>query len=195
MPVDWFQLWLSLRVAGLAAAISLALGLWLAWLLAHRDFPGKDALGAAVSMLHALPPTVICTYLLFLFDGRPQAFTWRAAVLAAVAGSFPALARTSRATFEALDRACQNSARSLGASEWRVFWRIALPLGWRPILAAAAVAFARVLTEFAAVLIVARRAPVRSAPLAFPLLAILALVALSAAGAGQFLNLSRRSRT
>ncbi len=72
MQIDWFPLWLSLRVAVLSTAISLAAGLWLAWLLANREFRGKQALDAAVTLPLVLPPTVLGFYLLVVL-GRESA--------------------------------------------------------------------------------------------------------------------------
>ena len=57
--IDWFPLWLSLEVATAATLISLALGIWLAWLLANRDFSGKELLDAITALPLALPPTVL----------------------------------------------------------------------------------------------------------------------------------------
>ena len=133
MPLDWSPLWLSLRVAGLATAISLALGLWLAW----------RRLQVFVVLQLALPPTILCSYFLF------HPFTWQIAAAAGVVYAVPFLARSAAAAFQAVDPAYERAARSLGASEWRVFWRISLPLGCRHIAAAAAIAFARILTEYA----------------------------------------------
>lgn len=148
MTVDWFPLWLSLRVAGLATAISLVLGLWLAFLLR-----GRQALDAVLSLPLALPPTIVVSYFLF-------PFTWRVAVAAAIVYALPFLLRAARTAFQGVDQNYLNAARILGASDTRVFLRIALPLAWRPILAAAAIAFARVLSEFAATLWIASRLPV-----------------------------------
>ncbi|MEK7836470.1 MAG: molybdate ABC transporter permease subunit, partial [candidate division NC10 bacterium] len=63
MP-DLFPVWLSLRVAGLATLLTLAIGLPLAWVLARRRFPGRDLLEAAVVLPLVLPPTVLGYYLL-----------------------------------------------------------------------------------------------------------------------------------
>jgi molybdate transport system permease protein len=58
---------------------------------------------------------------------------------------------------ERVDARYEKAARSLGASEWRVFWRIGVQLAWAPILWGAAIIFARISTEFAAVLVISRR--------------------------------------
>jgi molybdate transport system permease protein len=86
-------------------------------------------------------------------------FTWKAAVVAALLHSLPLLVKSARAALESVDRSCERAARTLGASEWRLFWRVTLPLAQRSILAATALAFARSLGEFGATLMVAGSIP------------------------------------
>src|SRR5579872_801072 len=172
MQIDWFPLWLSLRVALLSTALAFAGGLWIAYLLANRQFRGKDVLDAAVTLPFVLPPTVLGYYLLVLLGhrsplgklwekifGSPLVFTWKAAVVAALLYSLPLLVKSSRAALESVDRSCERAARTLGASEWKLFWRVTLPLARRSILAATALAFARSLGEFGATLMVAGSIP------------------------------------
>jgi molybdate transport system permease protein len=175
MHLDWFPLWLSLEVATAATLISVALGLWLAWLLANRDFPGKNLLDAITTLPLALPPTVLGYYLLVVIGrsswigraweavtGSPLVFTWRAAVIASTLHAIPLLTKSSRAALESVDLACERAARSLGASEWRLFWRVSLPLARRPIAAATVLAFARSLGDFGATLMIAGDIPGRT---------------------------------
>lgn len=175
MPIDWFPLWLSLRVAALATLFSLALGLWLAWLLANRRFRGKAAVDAVVTLPLVLPPTVLGYYLLVALGrlsplgkmyeavfGTPLVFTWQAAVVASTVHALPLLVKTARAALESVDRTYEKAARNLGASEWRVFWRISLPLARRAVLASAVLAFARSLGDFGATLMVAGNIPGRT---------------------------------
>jgi molybdate transport system permease protein len=175
MAIDWFPLWLSLEVAAWATGISLILGIWLAWLLANRQFPGKDALDALTTLPLALPPTVLGYYLLVVIGrtswighaweqvtGSPLVFTWRAAVIASTLHAIPLLVKSSRAALENVDAAYERAARSLGASEWRLFWRVSIPLARRPIAAAAAIAFARSMGDFGATLMVAGDIPDRT---------------------------------
>ena len=172
MQIDWFPLWLSLRVASLATVFALALGLWLAYYLANRHFWGKELLDAFATLPLVLPPTVLGYYLLVVLGresplgrvyesifGRPLVFTWQAAVVAATIHAFPLLVKTARAALESVDRAYEKAARNLGASEWRVFWRVTLPLARRSIFAAAVLAFARSLGDFGATLMVAGNIP------------------------------------
>jgi molybdate transport system permease protein len=175
MHLDWFPLWLSLEVATAATLISLALGLGLAWLLANRDFPGRELVDAVATLPLALPPTVLGYYLLVVIGrsgwigraweaatGSPLVFTWRAAIIASTLHAIPLLIKSSRAALESVDLACERAARSLGASEWRLFWRVSLPLARRPIAAATVLAFARSLGDFGATLMIAGDIPGRT---------------------------------
>ena len=141
--------WLALRVAGLSTGISVVVGLWLAWTLANREFAGKRALGALATAALALPAPVLCYYLLCVL-GHVWSLTEVGLVAAGVFSAMPLLIWASRTAFASLDPDLGKAARSLGASGWRVFLRIDLPLELRPILAAIALAFARVLGELAA---------------------------------------------
>lgn len=175
MQIDWFPLWLSLRVAVLATAVATLFGLWVAYLLANRGFRGKEALDAAVTLPLVLPPTVLGYYLLVLLGresplgklyewafGSSLVFTWQAAVVAALFHSTPLLIKSARAAFESVDRGYEKAARNLGASEWRLFWRVTLPLARRQIFAAAALAFARSLGDFGITIMLAGNIPGRT---------------------------------
>ncbi len=175
MSIDWFPLWLSLKVAACATGISLIMGIFLAWLLANKRFAGKDLLDAVTTLPLALPPTVLGYYLLVVIGrsswigraweqvtGAPLVFTWRAAVIASTLHAIPLLVKSSRAALENVDQAFERAARSLGASEWRLFWRVSIPLARRPIAAATALAFARSMGDFGATLMVAGDIPGRT---------------------------------
>ncbi len=175
MSIDWFPLWLSLRVAVLSTLIGLALGLCLAYLLANREFRGKEALDAALTLPLVLPPTVLGYYLLVLLGrdtifgkayewllGQPLVFTWQAAVVAALLHSAPLLVKSARAALESVDHSYERAARTLGANEWRVFTEVTLPLAQRGILAAAALAFARSLGDFGVTIMLAGNIPGRT---------------------------------
>jgi len=170
--VDWFPLWLSLRVAALATLISLTLGLALAYALANWRFRGKEALDALTTLPMVLPPTVLGYYLLVLLGrdsflgklhehvwGAPLVFTWQAAVVASTVHAVPLLVKAARAALESVDRSLEDAARTLGASEWRVFLRITLPLARRSVLAATVFAFARALGDFGITIMIAGNIP------------------------------------
>jgi molybdate transport system permease protein len=175
MGIDWFPLWLSLRVAAISTGLALAIGLWLAWVLANRKFRGREVIDAAVTLPLVLPPTVLGYYLLVVLGrhsplgqlyewtfGSPLVFTWQAAVVAALFRSLPLLVKSARAAFESIDRSYERAARNLGASELRLFWRVTLPLARRSILAAAALAFAQGLGDFGVTLMIAGNIPGRT---------------------------------
>jgi molybdate transport system permease protein len=172
MAVNWFPLWLSLRVASLATLVSLSLGLWVAYILANREFRGKELLDAVVTLPLVLPPTVLGYYLLVVLGrssplghlyewtfGQPLVFTWQAAVVASTFHAIPLLVKSARAALESVDRSYERAARNLGASEWRVFWRVTMPLSRRAIIAASVLAFARALGDFGATLMIAGDIP------------------------------------
>ena len=158
MNVSRHLLWLALRVAGVSTGVSVVAGLWLAWMLANREFAGRRVLGALSTAALALPAPVLCYYLLCVW-GRVWPLTEINLVAAGVLSAMPLLIRAARAAFASLDPNLAKAARSLGAPGWRVFLRIELPLELRPILAAIALAFARVLAELAAAIWIASRRP------------------------------------
>lgn len=175
MAIDWFPLWLSLRVALISTLLATAIGVALAYLLANRDFRGKEAVDAALTLPLVLPPTVLGYYLLVLLGrngwighvyewifGSPLVFTWQAAVVAAVLHSAPLLIKSARAALESVDHTLERAARTLGANEWRVFTAVTLPLAQRSILAAVALAFARALGDFGVTIMLAGNIPGRT---------------------------------
>ena len=170
--LDLRPLWLTLKVAGLATLASFLVGVVLAYLIARRQFWGRDWLDAVSTLPLVLPPTVLGYYLIVLmghngFIGRwlhdnlgiSLIFTWQGAVLAAAVASFPLIFKSARAAFEAVDGSLENTARTLGLSELQVFLRVSLPLAWRGIMAGTMLAFARAMGEFGATLMVAGNLP------------------------------------
>jgi molybdate transport system permease protein len=145
MTLNWPPVWLSLRVAGLATAGALVVGMWLAYRVATREFPGRKATLAMLALLFATPVVILAWVLL-----RPV-FPWQAGAAVGVIAALPPIVLGSRMQLEKLNREYGDAARSLGCSEWRIFWRVMLPLGWKQILTAAGVAFVRVLAEWSIV--------------------------------------------
>jgi molybdate transport system permease protein len=171
MEFDFSPLWISLKSSAIATFFTFFLGIAAArWMLLTR-IRGKALIeGIFISPL-VLPPTVVGFLLLLLF-GRNGAigqfllqfdltiiFTWQAAAITATVVSFPLMYKTALGAFEQIDANLLNAARTLGASEWQVFWRIMLPLAWPGILAGTILAFARALGEFGATLMLAGNIP------------------------------------
>jgi molybdate transport system permease protein len=169
--MEFFPVALSLRVASLATVLTVVAGVPIAWILARRQFPGKDLISAALLTPLVLPPTVLGYYLLMLVGRRgvigrallsrniELVFTWRAAVLAAAVGSFALLIKTAQAGFESIDHRLEQAAQTLGHSDWSIFWTVSAPLAWRSILAGSVLAFCRALGDFGITLMVAGDIP------------------------------------
>lgn len=171
MPFDLSPLWISIRTAGLATIVTSGLGVATAyWMLGYRGRWKSLIEGGLLAPL-VLPPTVVGFLLLLLF-GKNGAlgqlfltfnftivFTWYAAVIAAIVVSLPLMYKTALGAFEQIDPSLLQVARTLGASEVRIFWRIVLPLAIPGILAGMTLAFARALGEFGATLMLAGNIP------------------------------------
>lgn len=166
--LDLAPLWLTLKVASLATLLAFAASITMAFLLARGRFWGKEWLDAVLTLPLVLPPTVLGYYLIVVVGrhgwlgqwwehvfGFPLMFSWQGAVLAAAVVSFPLILKSARAAFEGVEPNYEKAARTLGQSEWAVFFRITFPLAWRGILAGTLLAFARAMGEFGATLMVA----------------------------------------
>lgn len=170
--MDWFPVYLTLKVAFYSTLITAIIGIPLAWLLAKSKFIGKDLLSSIVTLPMVLPPTVLGYYLLVLV-GRQSligrwlqetfnitlVFTWQGAVLAAAIVSLPLMIRAVQASFECVDKSLEDVARTLGKTELNIFFRITLPLAWQGIVAGTVLAFARAMGEFGATLMIAGNIP------------------------------------
>jgi molybdate transport system permease protein len=163
---------LTLKVAGCATLLALLTGGLCAFVLARYRFRGRDVLDAVCTLPLVMPPTVLGYYLIVIIGRRGWIggwlhdtldinlmFTWQGAVLASTVVAFPLVFKSARASFEGVDGALENAARTLGSSELRVFLRVTLPLAWRGILAGTMLAFARGMGEFGATLMVAGNIP------------------------------------
>ena len=174
----WSPLGLSLRVAALATLISFAAATLAAWRLARRQGPLPALLDSLCSLPLVLPPTVLGYYLILLVGRRGLfgkwldaiginlIFSWQGAVAAATVVVFPLIYKSARAALEQVDRRFEDAARTLGASEWRVFLSVSLPLAWKGIFAGVMLAFARGMGEFGATLMIAGNIPGKTQTLA-----------------------------
>jgi len=166
---------LTLQVALLATLIAGALGIAAGHWMARHRFAGQNVLDAVLVLPMVLPPTVLGYYLIVLIGrngfigvwldrlfGIRLLFTWQGAVLAAAVVAFPLVYKAARAAFEDIDVRFQQAGRTLGASEWELFWRVSLPLARRGIAAGLALTFARAMGEFGATLMVAGNLPGRT---------------------------------
>ncbi len=162
---------ISVKTVLTATAATFCCGLAAARWMANYSGRLKSLIDSFFILPLILPPTVIGFGLLLLFGsngplGKLLAlldiniiFSWPATVITAVIVSFPLMYMTARGGFEQVDSNIENSARTLGASEWRVFWTVTLPLSWPTVMAATVLSFARALGEFGATLMLAGNIP------------------------------------
>jgi molybdate transport system permease protein len=171
-PGEWQIVRFTLAVCALSTVLILPLGLAVAWPLARHRWPGKLLVETLVTMPLVLPPVATGLILLRLLGRRgavghffhehfalDMAFTWRAVVIAAAVMSFPLLVRSARLGFQDVNQRLEQIARTLGASNARVFFTITLPLASRGIVAGIVLAFARAVGEFGATILVAGNIP------------------------------------
>jgi molybdate ABC transporter permease protein len=169
--MDLSPLWISLKTSLLATLITFFLGIGAAyWMLGYRG-KGKSLIEGIFIAPLILPPTVVGFLLLLLFGRNGPVgqllqpfnfsivFTWYGAAIAATVVAFPIMYKTALGAFEQIDGNLLRVARTLGASESTIFWRISLPLAFPGIVAATSLAFARALGEFGATLMLAGNIP------------------------------------
>ncbi len=169
--MDWFPYILSLQVTAFATVLLLIFGMGGAILLARFRFPGELVVSTVLNLPLVLPPSVIGFYLLLVLGrgspilewfGIDILFTWQAAALASTVVALPLMVEAARAAIADVNPELEAAARTLGASEIEVLWRVTLPLARSGILAGFILAVARALGEFGATLMVAGNIPERT---------------------------------
>lgn len=167
--IDWSPLWISLHTAAVTIAIVFLIGVIIAWWVERLQSQSlKIFADAVITLPMVLPPTVAGFFLLYFFGnnrflgqliyqltGIKIAFSWLATVLAAAVISLPLMYRSARGALSQVDKGMLEAARSLGMTEWRIFWRIHLPNALPGIIAGGLLAFARGLGEFGATAMIA----------------------------------------
>ena len=167
---DWSPLWISVQVAFLATVCSVILGTALAYGVMNLK-KLRPLADAVLTLPLVLPPTVVGFFLLILLGknsvigqffneiGLPFIFTMRGAVAAAFVVSFPLMYRSARGAMEQMDRQLLYAARTLGANEGKIFFRVILPNCRSDIFAGTILAFARAMGEFGATIMLAGNIP------------------------------------
>jgi molybdate transport system permease protein len=175
---EWRIIAFTLEVAALSTVIIAPLGVGVAWLLARYHWPGKSVVETLIMLPLVMPPVATGLLLLKLLGRRGKlgqlldsagieiVFTWRAVVAAMMVMSFPLLVRGCRVAFEEINVRLEQVARTLGASNTRVFFTISLPLARRGIIGGLVLAFARAIGEFGATILVAGNIPGRTQTIA-----------------------------
>ena len=162
--LDLSPLWISLETAAATIAIVFVLGVLAAWWVERlHSESAKIIVDGIFTLPMVLPPTVAGFFLLVIFGnnrivgrffidtfGVQIAFNWIATVLAAGVIYFPLMYRSARGALVQVDKGIMEAGRSLGMTEWRIFWRLHLPNALPGIIAGGLLAFARGLGEFGA---------------------------------------------
>jgi len=162
-PDSWSAVALSMRVSLVATIVSLPLAIWVAHLLARKEFWGKSLLNGVVHLPLVLPP-VVTGYLLLITFGRRApvgqfleqtlgivlAFRWTGAALAAAIMAFPLMVRAIRLAIESVDPKLEEAAATLGAGRWFTFTHVTLPLILPGVIAGSVLGFAKAMGEFGA---------------------------------------------
>jgi molybdate/tungstate transport system permease protein len=160
------SIFLSLYAGFLATLIALLLGAPTGYILARFDFPGKRLIESIIDVPVVVPHTVAGIALLTVFGSRgliggplDPYIQFRDAlpgiVVAMLFVSIPYLANYAREGFKSVDPRLENAARSLGAPLWKAFFFITLPLSARHLLIGSVMTWARAISEFGAVIIIA----------------------------------------
>ena len=168
---DLTPIWISLKTATTATVITFFLGIMAArWMLGYRG-KSKELIEGLLTAPLVLPPTVVGFLLLLLlgkngfigqildYFGFTVIFSWYATVIASTVVAFPLMYKTALGAFKQIDSNLLACARTLGASEWTVFWRVMLPLAKPGLIAGTLLSFARALGEFGATLMLAGSIP------------------------------------
>ena len=154
---------LSIKIGILSTILILVPGIFMGWVLAKKNFFGKIIVDSLIHLPLVIPPIGIGYILLIIFGKNSflgnflfenfnisLSFSWIGAALACSIMSFPLMVRPIRVLMEAQDKKLDDAARTLGASELKIFLSITLPLAYPGILAGLVLSFARSIGEFGA---------------------------------------------
>ena len=171
MDAGLTPLWISIKTSLLATFITFFLGIGSAYVVANYRGKWRGLIDSILTLPLVLPPTVLGFFLLLLFGkngpmGKLLAlmdasiiFTWTATVIAGTVVAFPMMYRSARSSFEQIDSNLISAAKTLGLSNWEIFYKIAIPLAWPGIIGGLVLSFARALGEFGATLMIAGNIP------------------------------------
>lgn len=196
--MDFTAVLISLKTASAAIVLTFLLGILAAyWIERLQGEKMKMLADGLFTLPLVLPPTVAGFFLLYLFGvNRPVgkffleyfgvkiAFSWEATVIAAVAISFPLMYRSARGAFRQVDPTLLYAGRTLGMSEWKIFWKILFPNALPGVVSGGILAFARGLGEFGATAMLAGNIAGRTRTL--PLAVYSAVAAGDMGSAGQY---------
>lgn len=150
----WDSFFTTIKIAATAAPLTAMLGLLTAWLLVRQNFAGKNAFEFGTMLSFAIPGTVIGVSYILAFNVPPIELTGTGAILVIsfIFRNMPVGVRAGIASMSQLDKSLDEASLTLGASTWRTFTTIILPLMRPAILAALVFSFVRAMTAISAVI-------------------------------------------
>lgn len=169
--MDFSPLWISIKTATLSTSITFILGILVSYWMANFRGKSKGLIDGLFTLPLILPPTVVGFFLLLICGKNGPVgkifelfntsiiFSWSATIIAAIVVSFPMMYRTSRAAFEQIDSNILFAAKTLGLSEFKIFYKIAIPMAMPGIIGGLVLSFARAVGEFGATLMLAGNIP------------------------------------
>ncbi len=170
--MDYTPLFISIKTAGVATIISLILGILFAWNIIKIKSYLKNIFDCILTLPMVMPPTVLGYFLLKIFGvngfigeffleffDKRIVFSWEATVISAVVVSLPLMYRTLRSTFEQLNKNLIYSAKTLGITNTKIFFRIVIPNSFGGLISGIILSFARALGEFGATMMLAGNIP------------------------------------
>lgn len=171
MNLNLSPLYISIKCALISTTITFFVGIAISYLVANYKGRLKGLIDGILTLPLILPPTVVGFFLLVLFGkngpigklllhfNTTVIFSFSATVIAASVVSFPMMYRTARSAFEQIDSNIIYAARTLGLSEFKIFYKIAVPLAFPGIIGGLVLSFARAIGEFGATLMIAGNIP------------------------------------
>ena len=172
MNLDWSPLFISLKTGAVATVLAFFLGIYAARKVVKAKPATKAVVDGLLTLPMVLPPTVAGFFLLLLFSTRRPVGaylydtfdvkviqSWAACVIAATVIAFPLMYRNARAAFEQIDVNLIYAARTLGMSEWKIFWKVVMPTAGPGVAAGTILTFARAMGEYGATSMLAGNIP------------------------------------
>ena len=170
--MDWQAFWLTIRLAVLVAASLMVIGLPIAYWITYSRWRWKFLAEAIVALPIVLPPTVLGFYVLVALGprsplgrwwegltGHTLAFTFEGLMIGSIIYSLPFAVQPFAASFAAVDARLLSASATLGASKWRTFFHVILPLSLSGLVTGVALSFAHTMGEFGVVLMVGGNIP------------------------------------
>lgn len=171
MITDLSPLFISIKCAFISTLITFFIGIIVSYVVANYEGKLKGLIDGILTLPLILPPTVVGFFLLIIFGkngpigklllefNTTVIFSFSATVIAATVVSFPMMYRTARSAFEQIDKNIIYAARTLGLSEFKIFYKVAIPLAFPGIIGGLVLSFARAIGEFGATLMLAGNIP------------------------------------